>query len=145
MDTKKCRVCGEIKHVDKFSKNKSCKDGIRSECKACYNIYFREYFADKEKMQKQSKRVHKNKKEYRWKVEQHKLNLGCSRCGYNKCAGALHFHHIDPSEKEFMISKAFCRSMSKDKLDKELKKCILLCANCHAEIEEKVRKNNNTI
>ena len=101
MDTKKCRVCGEIKHVDQFAKNKSCKDGMRSECKMCYNIYFREYFADKNKMQKQSKRVNKNKKEYRWKTDQYKLSLGCSKCGYNKCAGALHFHHRNPSEKKF--------------------------------------------
>lgn len=28
----------------------------------------------------------------------------CEKCGYNKCEGALHFHHINPDEKDFTIS-----------------------------------------
>lgn len=55
----------------------------------------------------------------------------CGRCGYNKCEQALHAHHTDPSEKSFNISGAHCRSW--ERIRKELDKCILLCANCHAE------------
>ena len=56
----------------------------------------------------------------------------CSICGYDKCVAAMVFHHIDPSNKDFGISaKGLCRSF--DKLKIELDKCILLCANCHAE------------
>ena len=82
-------------------------------------------------MQKRALRV-----EYRWKIDKYKLELGCSKCGYNKCAGALHFHHIDRTTKDFEISMATSGSYSKEKLDKEINKCILVCANCHAEIEE---------
>lgn len=28
----------------------------------------------------------------------------CVKCGYNKCQGALHFHHRDPSIKLFNIN-----------------------------------------
>ena len=140
MNAKRCRVCSEEKSLDQFSKNKSTKDGLRSECKACYNIYFRQYFSNKNKMDKQIDRVKKNKKEYRWRVDQYKLELGCSKCGYNKCVGALCFHHTDPKNKEFMISKATNASISKEKFEVELDKCILLCANCHAELEEKIRR-----
>lgn len=59
-----------------------------------------------------------------------KLGGSCQLCGYNKCLAALHFHHINPHEKEFNIS-------SKNhfwEVEKEIQKCILLCANCHTEV-----------
>lgn len=60
----------------------------------------------------------------------------CERCGYNKSMRALEFHHLDPSEKDFGISKQINRNI--DDLKKEVDKCILLCSNCHAEIHEEL-------
>lgn len=56
----------------------------------------------------------------------------CKNCGYNKCDAALEFHHINPKEKSFMINKS--NTISWKRIEKELKKCILLCANCHREL-----------
>lgn len=57
----------------------------------------------------------------------------CVLCGYNKCEDALHFHHRNPQTKSFGLSQAgLTRSWSRVK--KELEKCVLICANCHAEI-----------
>ena len=56
----------------------------------------------------------------------------CEKCGYNKCDGALEFHHIDLDEKEFGISSNHCRSWNS--IEKELDKCVLLCSNCHREM-----------
>ena len=56
----------------------------------------------------------------------------CKLCGYSKCTAALEFHHIDPTQKDFTFSKS--KNLSWDKIDKELQKCILVCANCHREI-----------
>lgn len=56
----------------------------------------------------------------------------CKICGYNKCKDAMHFHHLDPSKKEFGISSKTSWGFSK--IVKELDKCILVCSNCHAEI-----------
>ena len=57
----------------------------------------------------------------------------CQCCGYNKYAGALEFHHINPNEKDFGIStKGYTRSWENNK--KELDKCVLVCSNCHREI-----------
>lgn len=58
----------------------------------------------------------------------------CEICGYHRCTRAMHFHHLDPSLKEFTISN-YCNA-SWDKIEKELKKCILLCGNCHTEVED---------
>lgn len=61
----------------------------------------------------------------------------CSVCGYKTCVDALEFHHVNPSEKEFTISKRPCRAL--EKLKKELDKCILLCSNCHKELHHNLR------
>lgn len=57
----------------------------------------------------------------------------CQVCGYNKCVGALEFHHINSEEKDFGVSaKGYTRSW--DKVREEIDKCVLVCANCHREI-----------
>ena len=63
----------------------------------------------------------------------------CSKCGYKKCYRALEFHHKDPTKKKFSISN--CRGRSLAKLREEVKKCILICSNCHAELHEELEKN----
>ena len=63
----------------------------------------------------------------------------CQLCGYNRCIGALQFHHLDPQRKEFDIaSGGIARSLHRARL--EASKCALLCANCHVEVESGVLK-----
>ena len=59
----------------------------------------------------------------------------CKICGYQRCIRALEFHHIDPSKKEFSVS-ADGLTRSWEKIKQELAKTVLLCANCHREIED---------
>lgn len=59
----------------------------------------------------------------------------CEKCGYNKCLGALQFHHLDPAQKGFGIAEKGVTRKLEAQLD-EIKKCVLLCANCHAEAHE---------
>lgn len=54
----------------------------------------------------------------------------CERCGYDRYIGALQFHHL--GDKSFGISESG-RTVSLEKARAEAAKCILLCANCHAE------------
>lgn len=61
----------------------------------------------------------------------------CKVCGYDKCQEALQFHHLNPSNKEFGISKEGV-TRSYDKALTEARKCILVCANCHFEIENRI-------
>lgn len=55
----------------------------------------------------------------------------CVRCGYDKCLSALDFHHKNPEEKDFGISDDNIKL--KDAIE-EVKKCILICSNCHREL-----------
>jgi hypothetical protein len=58
----------------------------------------------------------------------------CILCGYDRYVGALQFHHVDASEKEFgLSSRGLTRSL--ERLRAEARKCVLLCGNCHAEVE----------
>jgi transposase len=58
----------------------------------------------------------------------------CQVCGYNRHAGALQFHHRDPELKVFGIAgRGVTRAIAEAR--REAAKCVLLCANCHAEVE----------
>jgi len=59
----------------------------------------------------------------------------CVICGYKKCPRALSFHHRDPNQKSFGIStRGLTRSWKK--IQEEIDKCVLLCANCHMEVHD---------
>ena len=58
----------------------------------------------------------------------------CRVCGYDIYIGALHFHHLDPSLKRFQVSRAGTTPALRA-MREEARKCVLLCANCHAEVE----------
>jgi transposase-like protein len=58
----------------------------------------------------------------------------CVLCGYARSMAALQFHHVDPAAKEFQIARhGVTRSIRAAKAEAE--KCVLLCANCDAEVE----------
>lgn len=64
----------------------------------------------------------------------------CAQCGYDKCQAALQFHHLDPTQKDFTISQNFNNDV--EKLYIEVDKCVLLCANCHAELHQELENQN---
>lgn len=58
----------------------------------------------------------------------------CVICGYSRCQQVLEFHHLDPSLKKFQLShNGATRSLARSRA--EARKCVLLCANCHREVE----------
>jgi hypothetical protein len=85
-------------------------------------------------MKHRPKRIFFNKKTRKRAKEEIIVMMGgsCNLCGYNKCIQALEFHHINPDNKSFTISSY---KHSTEEMKEESKKCILLCANCHREIQ----------
>lgn len=112
LNNKNCSKCNTVKDNTEFYIRKN--GNLDSYCKACVNKVSKE-------------RKHDIKKQ----CLEYKGNK-CEICGYNKCIGALHFHHLSPSEKDFAISNLRSYTIN-DKIKKELDKCQILCANCHSE------------
>jgi hypothetical protein len=85
----------------------------RSRCKKCHSNNTRDRF----------RRNKQRAVEY--------LGGKCVKCGYSRCAGALDFHHPNPSIKPKDWSKISTWGWTR--LKKAIKGCILLCATCHRE------------
>lgn len=89
---------------------------------------------DRRYYENNKEKVHKRKMARRKKLKKEVIELfggKCSSCGYNKCIDALDFHHRENKEESMSrLIKNNCR----EKILKEAKKCILLCANCHREL-----------
>lgn len=97
-------------------------------CKYCNKQYIRAHGRYKERCNTCRGKEFRNnlKKDL---VEKH--GGKCSICLYDRCTGALEFHHTDPTKKEITISTT---SYSREQLFKEAEKCILVCCRCHREI-----------
>jgi 5-methylcytosine-specific restriction endonuclease McrA len=139
----------------------SCRDLVPLECEICKNVFYktkntvlrglkgtRQVSACgkkcRNKLVSQSLKTYytspiKNKNLRHNILKKELVNLlggKCIICGYDKCLSSLTFHHKNPSEKSFAISRALCKKRSKEELIEEVKKCVLLCSNCHNEIHE---------
>jgi excisionase family DNA binding protein len=73
------------------------------------------------------------------KILVHEAGGRCAICGYDRWVGALQFHHRDGEQKEFGVAaRGLTRSL--ETVRSEAAKCILLCANCHSEVEAGIVK-----
>src|ERR1017187_10213051 len=81
-------------------------------------------------------KINNNSRRGRWRLLMRELKMGrkCQSCGEDHPA-CLHFHHRNPSEKEFGISRGITL-WSKKKILAEIEKCDVLCANCHAKLHD---------
>lgn len=79
---------------------------------------------------------YKHVKEWRNRTKQRLLaafGSSCGLCLYNSCAQALEFHHLNPLEKDFTLAR-WRKVCAWSKLVTEVRKCVLLCANCHRAV-----------
>jgi len=63
-------------------------------------------------------------------------NIACVACGYDKCFGAIEFHHVKPENKSKCVKTMTNRP--DEELIEELVKCVMVCANCHREIHARM-------
>lgn len=103
----KCSHCGED-DPQKFYGHK------KTICGQCHNEY--------------TMKLGKQKRQYA--VD--KLGGKCVSCGFNKWIVSLDIHHLEPSIKDSKFAQM--RGWSLERIDKEIKNCVLLCRNCHAAL-----------
>jgi 5-methylcytosine-specific restriction endonuclease McrA len=88
----------------------------------------------KQKREKRCRDVARKRKYMKERAVQYKGGK-CLICNYNRCLTALEFHHLDPTVKDFAPTDMYSKSWKT--VLKELDKCVLLCSNCHREVESK--------
>lgn len=124
----------EAKHgVSRYSSKKHrCRCDI---CKKAAVEYQRQRRLNRPEVLAQTRRINR---EYRLKVSEHVQRLKdgpCTDCGIKYPYYVMHFDHLDGDMKSAGISQLRTIAM----IDEEVKKCELVCANCHAERTHKRR------
>jgi hypothetical protein len=117
-----CKHCGLIKSLDKFVVEKTSRNGRGNTCKTCHNTLYRLRVAEFDK-----------------KVA---LFYGgkCAICGLETDWYEVYeCHHLNPKKGDPLISKLVKRNWERV-VEPELKKCILLCANCHGHLTHKIAR-----
>lgn len=149
----RCTKCLIFKPKDEY--HKSAKEiGIREVCKFCRTIERRQrYLASVEKeaeyqrnykLNNPQRRAEQSIKSSRKLYKKFRLFLNkikdveCLDCKIKYPPPAMDFDHRDPSNKSFNISEA--RHINKNLLLKEIRKCDIVCANCH-RIREASRRS----
>jgi hypothetical protein len=102
--------------------------------------YQRKHYRDNKEIYRATRK--RNEKFYRDRNKNFchrvKKSFGCVRCSYDKCLTALEFHHKDASEKDIEISRLIRGKWSIKTIKNEMRKCVVLCANCHREVHEEI-------
>ncbi|AGM11398.1 HNH endonuclease [Halogranum tailed virus 1] len=88
----------------------------------------------KEQIREQENKRRREKAEY---INTYKSERGCINCDED-VACALDLHHVD--NKEHNISKLRADDASYERIDKELEKCVVICANCHRKLHNGIIK-----
>lgn len=124
---KKCCRCLQVKPRREFNKRSACADGLAHNCRACHKQYNKVHYLNNKKLYKavaKRCRAKRNDKFACWKT-----TLSCQACGESS-SECLDFHHIDPLQKEFIVSNGL-HQVNWKTLVAELRKCAVLCSNCH--------------
>lgn len=128
---KTCTKCNKEKDESEFHKKR--KNELQPICKICKNEYDKNWYRINERRRNNLKlrakeRIIRNKKF----IREYKLSVGCQICGYNKTHYALEFHYENGNDKKYNIS--LMKTLSIETILKEIKKCKVVCSNCHREI-----------
>ena len=131
-----CKYCGIEKPTSEFHRNSVKEDGLADRCKECRRVYHRQHYLNNKKVYIDKAKI-RSKELSTW-FENYKKELKCEFCGETRW-WVLDFHHRDSKEKDGSISN-LVRSGSKMKLTEEIKKCNVLCSNCHRDLHYKERQ-----
>jgi hypothetical protein len=146
MTTKTCTSCKDTKDISEFNKRARSKDGYNEQCRPCISEWRKnrrlelkaqgitprnDIYNKEHKAEKNTWRANK-RKQIRDRIRGLKIHKPCADCGGIFPPTCMDFDHRDPSEKEFNICGDATRELySNEKIDAEIAKCDLVCANCH--------------
>lgn len=124
---KYCPDCKTDLPDEKFGRNSSRKDGLQNKCKDCRKVYAASWYSNNPEVHYE--RVRKSRIALKQFMYDYLLEHPCIECGESR-PECLDFDHIDPSTKAGNIS-LMVGSGNRLQVIAEIKKCRILCANCH--------------
>lgn len=127
-----CKICKNNK-----DENEMVKSG-RNRCKKCHSIQ-QQNWRRTESGKKSVRNTDKNRKQVRFKNKV-LSKYPCNFCGESNIL-VLQFDHIDPKTKIEEIGRMVKRSASIQEIKEEMRKCQILCFNCH--IKKSVLERTN--
>lgn len=111
----------------------------KSYCKPCAAIVQKEhYHASSKRRDAIRARRELIKISNRKFINRYKTLCGCGHCG-EKDPVVLDLHHLDPSVKD--ANSAELVGCSREKIKEEIRKCIVLCSNCHRREHHRLRQD----
>jgi hypothetical protein len=131
MKTKICPMCGKRKSIDKFSNNKSKGDGLQSDCKVCNRKKHRDYYKKNYRWMRKDinkQRSIRREENNRFLVK-YLLKRRCVDCGERDVL-VLDFDHVR-GKKLSEVTAILGSGVGWDRVENEIKKCVVRCANCH--------------
>lgn len=134
---KYCKRCDTTKTFDSFYQKKDSKDGLGFYCKACHQELHKHY-----RKLRGSTYNREWQKDHRKKRKARIVDLlggKCTACGLVDDPVIYDLHHLNPEEKDVGIGEIL--DFKWETIEKELQKCVLLCANCHRKIHFAVGPN----
>ncbi len=123
---KQCTACKEEKPLSEFYVNRSGNQGVFAKCKVCTYKYSREWkVKNRDKNNAHSRKMKAKRKQYYVDL----MGGKCADCKQSYPLCVFDFHHTDPDKKDVSIATSLNNSLRY--IEKEIDKCVLLCANCH--------------
>ena len=128
---KYCKKCDNHYPLTKehWHKRTRSKDGFETYCKSC--VQKASLINWDNNRERYSEGVKQRKLLKSQKLNEYKNNCSCKKCGESR-NHLLDFHHIDPTKKKFGVASGPHNHSWKD-IKNEIKKCIVLCSNCHRD------------
>lgn len=134
MEIKTCNSCHKDKPLDQFNWKKKSENKRSGNCRECQKEYKRDHYVNNKEYY-YDRNVAK-RKETKKLYEEYKATLSCEECCEDH-PWCIEFHHKN-GDKEFNIAQAVYQKSFKQILQ-EIKKCKVLCANCHRKEHYKLR------
>lgn len=125
--TKRCARCEHTLPASAFHKNRRRRDGLQTYCRTCKTAIQRDWYRRRGASQRARNNSYKARNaRYLW---DYLAAHPCVDCGETDPV-VLEFDHVR-GEKVNALSNMATRQFSLAKLDAEIAKCQVRCANCH--------------
>ena len=128
---KTCIRCKKTLNESEFNIRRDAQDGLQSKCKICQREVQNTYYKKDPKYRARVKKASElDRKRSREKLNEILAHSKCAACGEDDPV-VLTFDHIDPTNKTRDICSMMSNGYSWTKVEAEISKCQVLCANCH--------------